>query len=109
MNIHRHPHPGEIIKDLLERNNLTITETANRLKVTRPSISRLINSRSNISPEMAIRLTALFGGSIGQWLRLQAGYDEWIAEKQLKKKLAKQISKIKKLKPHEIKTKTKAA
>jgi addiction module HigA family antidote len=98
MNIHKHPHPGEIIKDLLERNNLTVTETANRLKITRPSISRLINCRSNISPEMAIRLTAFFGGSIGQWLRLQAGYDEWIAENQLKKKIIKQISKIKKLK-----------
>jgi len=109
MNIHKHPHPGEIVKDLLERNNLTVTETATRLKITRPSISRLINGRASVSPEMAIRLVALFGGTIGQWFRLQAGYDEWLAEKQLKKKMAKQISGIKRLKHHKLNDKIMAA
>lgn len=109
MNIHKHPHPGEVVKDLLERNNLTITETAIRLKTTRLSVSRLINGRSNVKPEMAIRLVALFGGTIGQWLRLQAGYDEWLAEKQLKKKIAKQISGIKRLRSCKLNDKIMAA
>jgi addiction module HigA family antidote len=95
MSMHTHPHPGEIIRDLLERNNLSVTETADRMNVTRPSISRLINCRASISPEMAVRLTAFFGSSIGQWLRLQAGYDEWKAEKELKS-IAKQVTPLKK-------------
>jgi len=97
MNIFRYPHPGEVIKDLLERNELNVTEAAKMLHVTRPSVSRLINCHSSISSEMAIRLTALFGGTIGQWLRLQVGYDEWMAEKGFKK-IAKQITPLKKVK-----------
>lgn len=92
--MHNHPHPGEVIKDLLERNTLSVAETAIRMKVSRHTVSKLINCHSRISPEMAVRLTALFGSSIGMWLRLQAGYDEWKAVRELKH-IAKKITKLK--------------
>jgi len=69
------PHPGGIIKDCLDELGLSVTEAAKVLDVTRPTLSRIINSRSAISPEMAIRLSLAFGSTPEMWLRLQAAYD----------------------------------
>lgn len=69
------PHPGGIVKDCIDDLGLSVTEAARVLDVTRPTLSRVINGRSGISPEMAIRLSLAFGSTPEMWLRLQAAYD----------------------------------
>jgi addiction module HigA family antidote len=70
------PHPGRVVyEECLEPLQLTITEAAKGLGVTRNSLSRLINGHNGISPEMAVRLSKAFGGSAESWLRQQVSYD----------------------------------
>ncbi|MFN8494983.1 MAG: HigA family addiction module antitoxin [Caldilineaceae bacterium] len=69
------PHPGGIIKDCIEELGLSVTEAAKVLDVTRPTLSRVINGKSAISPAMAIRLSTAFGSSAEMWLRMQTAYD----------------------------------
>lgn len=70
------PHPGRVVlQECIEPLGLTITETAEGLGVTRNTLSRLINGRNGISPEMALRLSKAFGGSAESWLRQQMNYD----------------------------------
>jgi addiction module HigA family antidote len=73
------PHPGIILKELyLEPLNLTVTEAAESLGVTRKTLSFLINGKSNISSPMAIRLSAAFKNTNPEyWLNLQQQYDLW--------------------------------
>ena len=72
------PHPGEIIKEFcIEPLNLTVTEAAEALGVTRKTFSTLLNGRSGISPEMALRLSKVFGRTPEGWLKLQVQYDLW--------------------------------
>ena len=78
MSTHNPPHPGEIIKELcIEPLGLTVTDAAKSLGVTRKTFSALLNSRSGISPEMALRLSKVFGRSPEGWLKLQLQYDLW--------------------------------
>ena len=70
------PHPGFSVRhDCIEPLDLTITEAANILGVTRQALNNLVNGKSGISPEMAIRLDKAFGGGAETWLRLQMAYD----------------------------------
>jgi addiction module HigA family antidote len=70
------PHPGEIIRDLyIVPLDLTVTEAAAGLGVTRKTLSQLLNGRAGISPEMALRLSKAFGRSPESWLQLQNQYD----------------------------------
>lgn len=70
------PHPGLSVRhDCLEPLGLTVTEAAKKLRVSRKQLSDVVNGRSGISPEMAIRLDKAFGGGADTWVRLQAAYD----------------------------------
>jgi len=70
------PHPGLSVRhDCLEPLALSVTEAAHKLGVSRKQLSDVVNGRSGISPEMAIRLDKAFGGGAETWLRLQAAYD----------------------------------
>jgi len=81
MRMHNPPHPGEIIKEVcVEPLNISVTEAAKALGVTRKTFSALLNGRSGISPEMALRLSKVFGRTPDGWLRLQMQYDLWKAE-----------------------------
>lgn len=74
------PHPGEVIKELcLDPLNLTVTDAAKGLGVSRKTLSALLNGRFGISPEMSIRLSMAFGGSAESWLIQQSQYDLWQA------------------------------
>lgn len=74
------PHPGEIVKyECLEPLGLSVTEAAKGLGVTRQALSELVNERSGISVEMAIRLSKAFGSRPETWLRLQQAHDLWQA------------------------------
>lgn len=78
MPMHDPPHPGEHVRhDCLEPLGLTVTKAAEILGVSRKALSELVNGRSGISPEMAIRLSKAFGGSPEVWLRMQLSYDLW--------------------------------
>jgi antitoxin HigA-1 len=70
------PHPGETVRyDCLEPLDLTVTEGAKALGVTRQTLNNLVNGKSGISPEMAIRLSKAFGSNPETWLRMQLDYD----------------------------------
>ena len=70
------PHPGLSVRhDCIEALDLTITEAADVLGVTRQTLNNLVNGKAGISPEMAIRLDKAFGGGAETWLRLQMAYD----------------------------------
>jgi addiction module HigA family antidote len=70
------PHPGLSLRhDCLEPLDLSVTDAAQKLGVSRKQLSDLVNGHSGISPEMAIRLHKAFGGGADTWLRLQAAYD----------------------------------
>lgn len=78
MAMYNPPHPGEIIREFcLEPLNINVTEAARALGVTRKTLSALLNGRSGISPEMAMRLSRVFGRSPEGWLKLQLQYDLW--------------------------------
>jgi antitoxin HigA-1 len=78
MSMHNPPHPGEIIKEFcVEPLNLTVTGAAASLSVTRKTFSMLLNGKSGISPEMALRLSKVFGRTPEGWLKLQLQYDLW--------------------------------
>src|ERR1700691_4359193 len=70
------PHPGLTVRhDCLEALGLSVTEGARILGVTRQALNNLVNGKSGISPEMALRLAKAFGSSPETWLGLQLDYD----------------------------------
>ena len=80
--MHNPPHPGEILRDdVLPALALTITEAAKQLGVTRAALSRVLNGKAAISPEMALRLESWLGiengGRADLWITQQAAYDLW--------------------------------
>ena len=84
--MHNPPHPGEtLLEDVLPALGLTVTDAAAQLGVTRAALSRVLNGRAAISPEMALRLEAWLGvkngGRADLWLSQQAAYDLWQARK----------------------------
>lgn len=92
--IHKPLHPGEHVKDvLIVGAGLSVTEAASRLKVTRTSLSRLINGHTGISIEMALRLAMLLGTSVDFWVNLQGQYDIWLANQRRKHTKIKPLDK----------------
>ena len=76
--MHNPPHPGEILSEFwLDPLSLSIHETATRLNVTDNTVVELVNGKTGISPEMALRLELAFGKSAESWLAHQAAFDLW--------------------------------
>jgi addiction module HigA family antidote len=70
------PHPGGVVlRQCIEPLGLSITDAAAALGVTRNTLSELVNGKRGISPEMAVRLAKVFGGTEEGWLVQQAQYD----------------------------------
>ena len=70
------PHPGGfVLRQCIEPLGLTITNAAAALGVTRTTLSELVNEKRGISPEMAVRLSKVFGASAESWLVQQAQYE----------------------------------
>lgn len=93
MRMHNPPHPAEIIREFcVEPLDLTVTKAAEALGVTRKTLSTLLNGRAGISPEMALRLSKVFGQTPEGWLRLQLQFDLCKAEQSI------DISKLKRIK-----------
>lgn len=74
------PHPGEILKeDVLEAEGVNVTEAARQLRVTRVTLSRLLNAKAGVSVDMALRLAQWLGTTPEVWLRMQDAHDLWLA------------------------------
>ena len=79
MSMHNPAHPGEILKALVINSlDLTITDASGYLNVSRKTLSKVLNGRGAITPEMALRLELVFKKpSADHWFRLQNAYDLW--------------------------------
>jgi len=74
--ITRPSHPGSFIRmEVIEPLGLTVTKAASVLGVTRPALSALLNTRADLSPEMALRIEKAFGVSMDTLLRMQTAFD----------------------------------
>ena len=74
-------HPGKIIKeDYLKPLSIAINELASILGISRKTLSKIVNERGAITPDMALRLSRAFDTTPDLWLNLQKNYDLWQAE-----------------------------
>jgi addiction module HigA family antidote len=81
MSMHNPPHPGEHVRlNCLEPLGLSVTDGAKALGVSRQALSALVNGKAGVSPEMAVRLSKVFGSSARHWMQLQMNYGLWHAE-----------------------------
>lgn len=95
MKMHNPPHPGEFIRELyLAPFEISIRKAAESLGVSPSTFNRVLNGESNVSPEMALRLSKAFGRSPESWLAMQDQYDLWRASKKV------DLRKVKKIKIH---------
>ena len=78
------PHPGEFIREVyMEPLEVSARAVAARLKVSPSTFARLLAGRSNVTPEMALRLSKTLGRSPESWLTMQSNYDLWHARQRL--------------------------
>lgn len=91
--MHNPPHPGEFIETVyLEPCSVSHRKVAELLDVSPSTFNRLVKGISNVTPEMALRLSKTLGRSAESWLETQHNHDLWNARKQVK------LGKVKKLK-----------
>ena len=75
-------HPGEILKmEIIYGRGLTIGKASELLAITRPTLSNIMNGKASITPNIALRIETVFGGSARFWLRLQSSFDLSVAKK----------------------------
>ena len=79
-------HPGEVLREYLPE-GMTVQEAAKRLGVTRQALSALLNGRSGVSAEMALRLEVALDTKADFWLRLQMQRDMWVARQKPRPKV----------------------
>lgn len=91
MRMYNPAHPGKLIADILENGNLktgnSVTALAKHLGVTRAALSRVINGRSGVSVDMALRLQDALGVDVEMWLGMQMQRDLWVASRNRRKKV----------------------
>lgn len=86
--------PGDMIKNMIDELEITVTKTAKALNVSRQTLNNLLNGDNvSVSPEMALRLEVVFGSTAENWLRMQANYDAFLIRKNAKK-IQKGLKKI---------------
>jgi addiction module HigA family antidote len=88
---HSPPHPGEILLEYyLQPLGLSVTEAAEKLLITRPRLSDIVNGKAGISPAMALKLSKAFNNTPYLWMNMQNSYDLWQAQK-----ASKEVHKVK--------------
>lgn len=80
--MHNPPHPGEVLRDWLT--DITVTEAAKRLGVTRVALSRVLNGSAAVSADMDLRLSKALGTTPGLWYGMQADFDLWHAQREFR-------------------------
>jgi len=92
MNMHNPPHPGEFIRETyILPFEISSRKVAENIRVSPSTFNRLLNGDSNISPEMALRLSKALGRSPESWLAMQDQYDLWHAKKKVNLKEIKKL------------------
>jgi addiction module HigA family antidote len=78
--MHNPPHPGELLRDeVISALDLSVTEAARRLAMSRVALSRVLNGKAAISPDLAVRLEQAGASTARAWLAMQANHDLWRA------------------------------
>ena len=78
--MHNPPHPGELLRDeVIGALDLSVTEAASRLAMSRVALSRVLNGKAGISPDLAVRLEQAGASTARAWLAMQVNYDLWCA------------------------------
>lgn len=76
-------HPGRILfEEVVKPNKLKLGEVADLLQVSRLTVSKIVNAKSGISPNIALRIQTVFGGSADMWTKMQNKYDMALAVKE---------------------------
>jgi addiction module HigA family antidote len=83
--MHNPPHPGEVLREWLA--DISVTEAADRLGVTRVALSRLLNGSAGVSADMDVRLSKALGTTPGTWYAMQAAYDLCQAQRNFRGKV----------------------
>jgi len=92
MRMHKPPHPGGFIREIyITPFDISVRKVAENLDVSPSTLNRLLNGDSNISPEMALRLSKGLGRSPESWLAMQHNYDLWHARKKVNLKSVKRL------------------
>ncbi len=92
MAMHNPPHPGEFIWEVyIAPNDLSVRKVAESLGVSPSTLNRVLNGQSNISPEMALRLSKSLGRSPESWMAMQVQYDLWHARKNVNLEKTKKL------------------
>jgi antitoxin HigA-1 len=79
--IRKPTHPGELIReDLLPETNLSQTQLADLLRVSRRTVSEIVHERRRVTPDLAIRLAKVFNSTPEMWLTMQQTHDLWEAQ-----------------------------
>ncbi|MCH7520256.1 MAG: HigA family addiction module antidote protein [Candidatus Marinimicrobia bacterium] len=92
MKMHNPPHPGEFIREVyLQPFSISTRSVAKKLKVSPSTFNRLINGETNVSPEMALRLSKTLGRSAESWLAMQGNYDLWRTKNQVNLKAVEKL------------------
>ena len=80
MRMHNPPHPGRIIKEAIEAIRMSVTGFAAHIGVSRVALSRVVNEKAGVTPEMSIKISEAFGqNSPDIWFNLQNDHDFWKA------------------------------
>ena len=74
--MHKPPHPGKVLREWMSE-SVNVTDAAKALQISHVSVSKILNVNSNISTEMAVRLSQWLGTSSDVWLSMQVKYDLW--------------------------------
>ena len=83
--MHNPPHPGEVLREWLA--DITVTEAAQRLGVTRAALSRVLNGSAGVSADMDLRLSKALVTTAGSWYAMQGSYDLWQAQRHFRAKV----------------------
>jgi len=93
MGMHNPPHPGEFIREVyITPHEISVRKVAESLDVSPSTLNRLLNGDSNVSPEMALRLSKALGRSPESWLAMQDQYDLWYARKNVNLRQVKKVN-----------------
>ena len=92
--MHNPAHPGEILRELyLKPLGITVTQAAKALSVSRKHVSAIVNGRSPVTPDMALRLAAAFATEPELWVNMQTQYDLWAVSRQARPKVKVLVTK----------------
>lgn len=79
--MHNPAHPGEVLREWIPE-NITVTQAARELQISRVTLSKVLNGKAGITASMALRLSAWLGTSPDIWLGIQTQWDLWQAQQQ---------------------------